>query len=117
MQKEKVLKPPRNALLDRFRQTFPEATIQVEDQRHLHLGHAGAASGGGHFRVEVINAGFRGVRRITRQRLVYRAASDWIPERMQALNIFAMTLEEAEQQFHKRNADLAILKNHPRASL
>ena len=95
MQEENVLKPTRDALLERFRQAFPEATIQVEDESHLHVGHVGAAGGAGHFRVWVIDASFNGLQHIARHRLVYDAVSDWIPERVHALNIIAMTLEEA----------------------
>jgi stress-induced morphogen len=52
------MKPTHDALLERFRQAFPEAAIQVEDESHLHVGHAGAAGGAGHFRVQVIDARF-----------------------------------------------------------
>ena len=34
MQEENVLKPTRDALLERFRQAFPEAAIPVEDESH-----------------------------------------------------------------------------------
>ncbi len=95
MPEENVLKPTHDALLDRFRQAFPEAAIQVEDESHLHVGHAGAAGGAGHFRVRVIDARFSGLQRIARHRLVYDAVSDWMPERVHALNIIAKTLEEA----------------------
>ena len=89
------MKPTRDALLERFRQAFPEAAIQIEDESHLHVGHAGAAGGAGHFRVRVIDARFKGLQRIARHRLVYDAVSDWMPARVHALNIIAMTLEEA----------------------
>jgi len=95
MQEENVLKSTRDALLERFRQAFPEAAIQVEDESPLHVGHAGAAGGAGHFRVRVIDARFKGLQRIARHRLVYDAVSDWMPVRVHALNIIAMTLEEA----------------------
>ena len=95
MQEKNVLKPTRDALLERFRQAFPEASIQVEDESHLHTGHAGAIGGAGHFRVQVIDAGFNGLQRIARHRLVYDAVSDWMLERVHALNIIVMTLEEA----------------------
>ena len=88
------MKPTRDALLERFRQTFPEAAIEVEDESHLHVGHAGAAGGAGHYRVRVIDASFTGLQRIARHRLIYAAVSDWMPERVHALNIIAMTLEE-----------------------
>ena len=95
MQEENVLKLTRDALLERFRQAFPKASIQVEDESHLHVGHAGAAGGAGHFRVRVIDARFNGLQHIARHRLVYDAVPDWMPERVHALNIIAMTLEEA----------------------
>jgi BolA protein len=99
MQEKNAMKPTHDALLERFRQAFPEAVIQVEDESHLHVGHAGAAGGAGHFRVRVIDARFNGLQRIARHRLVYDAVSDWMPAqvhaRVHALNIIAMTLEEA----------------------
>ena len=95
MQEENATKPTRDALLERFRLAFPKATVQVEDESHLHVGHAGAAGGAGHFRVRVIDARFKGLQRIARHRLVYDAVSDWMPERVHALNIITMTLEEA----------------------
>ena len=89
------MKPAHDALLERFRQAFPEAAIQIEDESHLHVGHAGAEGGAGHFRVRVTDARFNGLQRIARHRLVYDAVSDWMPARVHALNIIAMTLEEA----------------------
>ncbi len=88
------MKPTHDALLERFLQAFPEAVIEVEDESHLHVGHVGAAGGAGHFRVRVIAARFNGLQRIARHRLVYNAVSDWMPDRVHALNIIAMTLEE-----------------------
>ncbi len=96
MQEESSIEPAHDALLERFRQAFPAAAIQIEDESHLHVGHAGAAGGAGHFRVRVIDARFNGLQRIARHRLVYDAVSDWMPERVHALNIIAITTEEAE---------------------
>ena len=95
MREENSIKPAHDAMLKRFRQAFPEAAIQIEDESHLHVGHAGAAGGAGHFRVRVIDARFKGLQRIARHRLVYDAVSDWMPERVHALNIMVITLEEA----------------------
>ncbi len=99
------MKPTHDAMLERFRQIFPNAAIQIEDESHLHAGHAGASGGAGHFRVRVIDARFNGLPRISRHRLVYDAVSDWMPARVHALNIVAMTLEEA-----------AALVDHPAES-
>ena len=89
------MKPAHDALLERFRRVFPEAAIQIGDESHLHVGHAGAAGCTGHFRVRVIDARFNGLQRIARHRLVNDAVFDWMPVRVHALNIIAMTLEEA----------------------
>ena len=97
MQQNNVIKPTCDELLERFQQAFPEGEIQVDDDSHLHAGHAGAAGGAGHFRVRVIDAEFNDLQRIARQRLVYSAVSDWMDTRVHALNITAMTLEEAGQ--------------------
>lgn len=79
MQKENAMKPTHDALLERFRQAFPEAAIQVEDESHLHVGYAGAAGGAGHFRVQVIDVRFNALQRIARHRLVYNAVADRVP--------------------------------------
>jgi len=89
------MKPTHDALLERFSQAFPNATIRVADESHLHVGHAGAAGGAGHFRLRVIDARFTGLQHIARHRLVYAVVSDWMPARVHALNIIAMTPEEA----------------------
>jgi BolA protein len=89
------MKPSHDELLERFRQAFPDATIQLEDESHLHVGHAGAAGGAGHFRVRVIDVRFDGLQHIARHRLVYSAVSNWMPVRVHALNITAITPQEA----------------------
>ena len=97
------MKPTCDALLERFLQAFPEAAIQIVDESHLHVGHAGAAGGAGHFRVQVIDARFKGLQRIAKHRLVYDAVSDWMLARVHALNIIAMTTEEAEHSSSIKN--------------
>ena len=50
--------------------------LVVEDESHLHAGHAGAASGGGHFRALIVSAAFRGQNQVARQRAVYALLGD-----------------------------------------
>ena len=50
--------------------------LVVEDESHLHAGHAGAAGGGGHFRALIVSAAFRGQTRVARQRAVYALLGD-----------------------------------------
>jgi len=47
--------------------------LQIADESHLHRGHAGAASGAGHFRVRIVSASFAGRSRVQRHRSVYEA--------------------------------------------
>ena len=54
MQEKNAMKPTHDALLERFRQTFTEDPIQVEDESHLHVGYAGAEGGAGHFTPEKV---------------------------------------------------------------
>ena len=50
----------------------PEA-LEIEDESHLHAGHAGARDGRGHYRVMIVAAAFTGLNRVQRHRLVYEA--------------------------------------------
>lgn len=59
---------------DKLTQAFNPERLVVEDQSHLHAGHAGHRPGGeSHFRVELVSARFAGLSRVARQRLVHDA--------------------------------------------
>lgn len=68
--------------------------LEVLDESHLHVGHAGAQSGAGHFRVLIVSESFEGKSRIERQRLVYGALSDEIGPEIHALAMKTLTAEE-----------------------
>lgn len=70
---------------------------EVEDESALHAGHAGAASGGGHYRLRLVSARFEGLGRLSRHRLVYDCLGDMMHRDIHALAIVAMTPLEAEQ--------------------
>jgi BolA protein len=74
---------------------LPGAILTVDDESALHAGHAGAASGGGHFRLTVVASQFTGLSRLARHRLVYDALADLMRGRIHALAIIAQTPEEA----------------------
>ena len=74
---------------------FEIAHLNIEDESHLHAGHAGAASGGGHFKVTIISPVFQGLSRVARHRLVYDALSRHIPAEIHALTIQAQSPDEA----------------------
>lgn len=65
------------------------ATVEVEDDSHLHAGHAGALAGGKHFRVRIKTPRFQGLNTVARHRLVYDAVADWMKKEIHALAIDA----------------------------
>ncbi|TDR19608.1 BolA family protein [Marinicella litoralis] len=52
--------------------TWGATKVTVTDNSHLHVGHEGAKSGGGHFAVWVQSPEFNGLSRIKSHRLVYQ---------------------------------------------
>ena len=70
--------------------------LEVQDDSHLHAGHAGAREGR-HFTVRVVSAAFNGLSRVARHRLVYDAARSLIAEGIHALAIEARTPAEAQR--------------------
>ena len=68
---------------------------RIEDDSALHAGHAGAASGGGHYRLRLVSSRFEGQSRISRHRLVYDALHEMMQQEIHALAITALTPAEA----------------------
>lgn len=68
---------------------FPGAQLTVEDESHLHAGHAGAATGRGHFRVNITTPGFQGMPLLARHRAVYAALGEMMQTDIHALAIEA----------------------------
>lgn len=67
--------------------------LAIEDESHLHAGHAGAG-GGGHFALSIVAAGFSGKNTVARHRMIYDAAGDLMRGRIHALSIRAKSPEE-----------------------
>lgn len=65
--------------------------VTVEDESALHAGHAGAASGGGHFRVIVISSQFEGKSLVARHRMVYAALANEMQHAIHALALTTLT--------------------------
>ncbi len=68
--------------------------LEVGDDSHLHAGHAGAASGGGHFSVKIVSDRFEGLRLVMRHRLVYDAVQGMMHTDIHALAITAIAPSE-----------------------
>jgi BolA family transcriptional regulator, general stress-responsive regulator len=77
-----------------LRAAFAPQHLTVEDESAQHVGHAGAASGGGHFRVLIVAEAFRGQDPVTRQRAVYAALGDAMRSEIHALALRTLTPEE-----------------------
>lgn len=71
----------------------PENVV-LEDESAQHAGHAGAASGGGHYRLTLVSPQFRSLSTLARHRLVYDAMGDLMQREIHALSITALTPEE-----------------------
>ncbi|AXQ29225.1 BolA family transcriptional regulator [Solimonas sp. K1W22B-7] len=76
-------------------QAFAPVELAVEDESHLHAGHAGAATGRGHFRVKIVSAAFEGQGHVARHRQVYAALGEMMQTDIHALAISARTPSEA----------------------
>jgi BolA protein len=74
--------------------TLAPLECQLEDESALHAGHAGAASGGGHYRIRLVSPRFEGQNRITRHRLVYDCLHDMMHTDIHALAIIALAPSE-----------------------
>jgi len=82
------------AIRERLLATFSPLDCQVLDESAQHAGHAGAASGGGHYRVRLISAVFEGKNRLIRHRLVYDCLADMMQQDIHALAIEALAPSE-----------------------
>lgn len=82
------------AIRDRISQRLEPEKIEIADESDKHAGHAGAASGGGHFAVKVISARFANRSTLERHRMVYQAVNDLMPGEIHALSIQALAPEE-----------------------
>ena len=74
---------------------FAPRHLVIVDEGHLHAGHAGAATGRGHFRVEIVADAFAGLPPLARHRQVYAALGDLLQTEVHALSIQARTPDEA----------------------
>ncbi|HJL52187.1 MAG TPA: BolA family protein [Arenicellales bacterium] len=79
---------------ERLRSRLPAESVEIENQSHLHVGHAGAAGGGGHYAVTVVSKTFEGLNTLSRHRLVYAAVEDLMKKEIHALSIQAYSTDE-----------------------
>ncbi len=71
-----------------LREALSPDSLVIEDDSHLHAGHAGAREGK-HFTVRIVSPAFTGQTRVARHRLVYDALRLLMPQGIHALAIEA----------------------------
>ena len=80
---------------ERLSRELRPVALEIIDESAKHAGHAGAASGGGHFIVNIVSPAFENKTLIQRHRLVYDAVGDIMHSEIHALSINAKTPQES----------------------
>ncbi len=75
------------------RELSPES-LELVDESHLHAGHEGAKSGGGHYDLTIVAGCFAGRNAVARHRLVYAALQAEMGADIHALSIKAFAPDE-----------------------
>ncbi len=79
----------------KLRAAFKITSLNVMDESHKHVGHAGAREGGeSHFQLAIISPDFTGMTRVARQREIYRVLKAEMAGPIHALSIDARSPEE-----------------------
>jgi BolA family transcriptional regulator, general stress-responsive regulator len=81
---------------DCLQRALHPAELLVQDDSHLHAGHAGAKEGR-HFSVQVVSSRFSGMPRLARHRLVYDSLSQLMSQGIHALAIEARAPDEVSK--------------------
>ena len=86
--------PVARAIETDLRQALQPLRLDVQDDSHLHAGHAGAREGG-HYTVRIVSERFRGLSPVARHRLVYHVLGSLSARGIHALAIDARAPEDA----------------------
>jgi BolA protein len=88
----------KDVITKKLTEAFAPESLRVEDESHLHAGHAGHRPGGEtHYRVYIVAEAFRGKSRIDRHRAVNTALSTELAGGVHALAIHASAPGEGGQ--------------------
>jgi BolA protein len=79
------VEPTREAIERILRRELHPVHLEIHDDSALHAGHAGAAGGGGHYRVVIVSPRFEGLSLLEQHRLVNAALRDLIGGPIHAL--------------------------------
>ena len=80
----------KDVIIKKLTEAFAPESLRVEDESHLHAGHAGHRPGGQtHYRVYIVSDAFRGKSRIDRHRSINAALAQELVDSVHALAIHA----------------------------
>ena len=82
------------AIRSRLESQLHPSELEVTDDSHQHVGHAGARDGRGHFSVRIVSTTFEGMPALARHRAVYAALEELMKTDIHALAIDARSAEE-----------------------
>jgi BolA protein len=76
----------KDAIIEKLHEAFSPESLEVQDESHLHEGHAGHRPGGEtHFRVYIVSQAFSGKSRVERHRMINAALSAELARTVHAL--------------------------------
>jgi BolA protein len=78
---------------ERLEAAFAPESLEITDDSHLHVGHAGAKEGKGHYSVRIVSRRFAGHKPLERHRMVYEALGDLMLTDIHALQVSALERE------------------------
>ena len=78
----------------RLTEALEPVALEVIDESHLHIGHAGARDGKGHFRIKITSDRFLGLPPLQRHRLIYEALGELMKTEIHALGIEASSVDK-----------------------
>jgi BolA protein len=80
----------RDVIIKKLSEAFMPESLEVQDESHLHEGHAGHRPGGEtHYRVYIVSQAFEGKSRIERHRMINMALAQELADTVHALAIHA----------------------------
>jgi BolA protein len=89
-----MTRPRIDRMRERLTTSLQPQMLDIEDESHLHVGHAGARDGRGHFRVIIVADAFEGLTRVQRHQRIYAALGDLMQTDIHALAVQALTPAE-----------------------
>ncbi|RED51258.1 BolA family protein [Aestuariispira insulae] len=86
-----------DAIIAKLQDGLAPVSLEVENDSHLHAGHAGSpGTGDSHFSVRVVSEKFEGLSRVARQQLVYGLLKEELAGPVHALAMKTLTPAEAD---------------------